>query len=107
MIKKLGIIISWYNYVNLAKSTMFMCCRIQIRKRGLILVEKKDLNEKISKLVEVGKSKNSVLEEKDVVNFFKNDALSAEEMELVYKQLEDSNVDGISVYSWNNWCCFD
>lgn len=60
-------------------------------------MEKKDFIEKLTKLVELGRSRNNVLEEDDITKFFKDTPLNAEQMESVRKYLEEQKVDVLTI----------
>ena len=60
-------------------------------------MEKKDFTEKLTKLVELGKSKNSVLEAGEITEFFKDMPLDAEQMDAVYKYLEEQKIDVLTI----------
>jgi len=60
-------------------------------------LEKKDFTEKLTKLVELGKSKNSVLEAGEITEFFKDMPLDAEQMDAVYKYLEEQKIDVLTI----------
>ena len=59
-------------------------------------MEKEEFALKLSKLVELGKSKKSVLELEDINNFFKQDSISIEQTEEMYQYFEDNKIDVIS-----------
>lgn len=60
-------------------------------------MEKKDFTEKLTKLVELGQKKNGVLDMNEVTDYFKDTPLGAEEMELVYKYLEEKKIDVLTI----------
>lgn len=62
---------------------------------------KEEFVEKLSKLVELGRSKKDVLELSDVENFFKQTPLDAEQMEMVYQYLEDNKIDILRISDEN------
>ena len=49
--------------------------------------------ENLNKLVEIGKSKKSVLDVEEINDFFKNENLSVEQLEYIYQYLEDHRID--------------
>ena len=49
--------------------------------------------ENLNKLVELGKSKKSVLDVEEINDFFKNDNLSLEQLEYIYQYLEEHRID--------------
>ncbi|MBE5959236.1 MAG: RNA polymerase sigma factor RpoD [Lachnospiraceae bacterium] len=60
-------------------------------------MDNKDFLERISKLVELGKKKNNVLEVNDITSFFKDTPLEAEQLEEVYKYLETQKIDVLTI----------
>ena len=55
--------------------------------------EKTAFLENLNKLVELGKSKKSVLDVEEINDFFKIENLSVEQLEYFYQYLEDHRVD--------------
>lgn len=55
--------------------------------------EKTAFLENLNKLVELGKSKKSVLDVEEINDFFKNDNLSLEQLEYIYQYLEEHRID--------------
>lgn len=64
---------------------------------GIIAVEKKDFTEKLANLVELGKKKDGVLQDDEVNAFFAEDGLNPEQLDAVYKYLEENKIDVLSV----------
>ena len=56
-------------------------------------MEKKVLKERLTKLVEIGLSKNKTLDFNDVNDFFAGETLTPEELEFVYTYLERKKID--------------
>lgn len=55
--------------------------------------EKTAFLENLNKLVELGKSKKSVLDVEEINDFFKNENLSVEQLEYIYQYLEEHQID--------------
>lgn len=64
-------------------------------------MEKKELIDKLSKLVELGEKKKCVLEAADIDEFFKDIPLSVEQMETVYQYLEENKIDVLRIVDDN------
>ena len=56
-------------------------------------MEKEVLKERLTKLVEIGLSKNKTLDFNDVNDFFAGETLTPEELEFVYTYLERKKID--------------
>ena len=67
------------------------CPMAHMRRKGNM--ERKLLEEKAQKLVEIGNSKSRTLDFNDINDMYKDDALTPEELEAVYTILEDNKID--------------
>ncbi len=64
-------------------------------------MEKDNFIEKLSKLVEVARTKHNALDVTEINDFFAGDNLSPEQMEQIYNYLEDKHIDVVPVIDEN------
>ena len=81
-----------YNYRSSARFFL-----LEYFTEGIIAVDKKDFTEKLAKLVELGKKKDGVLQVEEVNSVLAEDGLDPDQLEIVYKYLEENKIDVLTV----------